>query len=110
LIIESGITRKNAEVEICVLINSFCYFLECVFVHYGDNSYYLSVVHDKRVVIHKKYPSLRGAKIAFTRYFKARSYSDCIRAQWTHLFPTEGSWVQEKLDKRHIAIDDKVYT
>jgi hypothetical protein len=95
-----NITRKKVKEDICVLINSYCYFLECVFVHCGESCYYLNVVHDERVVVHKKYPSLRGAKIAFTRYFKERSYSGCIKPEWTHVFPVDIAWVKRKLNKR----------
>jgi len=45
-----------------------------------------------------RYNSLRGAKIAFSKYFGERAWRGEVQSQWTHTYPPDNDWISEKLD------------
>ena len=78
------------------LINSVLYFIQCVFILQTKDKYRLVVLHHRKVLFDKYYPTLRGCKIAFQIMFKDKAWSEDIKAQWSHLYDPDQEWLEEK--------------
>jgi hypothetical protein len=65
----------------------------------GKNRYRLLAFHEskRKIFVDKYYPTLRGARIAFTRQFKNMAWSDEVLPQWTYLYPPDQDWIDEML-------------
>lgn len=88
---------KN-ETKISRLLNSIYYFLECVFIIISKNDYRLVILHHDQVIMDVHYNSLRGAKIAFAKYFGERAWAEDVQSQWSHTYHPVQDWINEKLE------------
>jgi hypothetical protein len=88
---------KN-KTKISRLLNSIYYFLDCVFILISEKNYRLVILHHDQVIMDVHYNSLRGAKIAFAKYFGERAWAEDVQSQWTHTYPPDNDWISEKLD------------
>ncbi len=88
---------KN-ETKISRLLNSIYYFLDCVFIIITEPDYRLVILHHDQVIMDVHYKTLRGAKIAFAKYFGERAWAEEVQSQWTHAYPPDNDWMSEKLD------------
>jgi hypothetical protein len=93
--------RANQKVFISRLINSVyysistCFIMESTVTHQVE--YRLLAVHGKKVLADRNYPTLRGARIAFQNQFRKMAWRDDVAAEWSHLYPVDRSWIDEKL-------------
>lgn len=69
--------------RLVILINSAYYFLECVYILYNKENYHLVVLHHGRVLTDRNYKTLKGAKIAFQKLYKNKSWKPGVKASWT---------------------------
>jgi len=90
-------TLKNAA-KISRLLNSIYYFLDCVFILISEKKYRLVILHHDQVIMDVHYNTLRGAKIAFAKYFGERAWAEEVQSQWTHTYQPDNDWISEKLD------------
>jgi hypothetical protein len=88
---------KN-EKKISRLLNSIYYFLDCVFIIISGKDYRLVILHHDQVVMDVNYNSLRGAKIAFAKYFGERAWAEKVQSQWSHTYQPDHDWLSEKLE------------
>jgi len=91
-----GKTVSGNYPRISVLINSAYYFIQCVFIHESGNSYRLLALHREKVIIDKSYPTLRGARIAFTKFCRDTAWRDDIKPAWTPFYTPETWWLENK--------------
>ncbi len=92
---------QDKPVEISVLINSIFYFFSYVFIMRIDGQYRLSVLLNNRLLYQGVYNTGKGAKIAFTNMFRGKAWKEDIKAEWTHFYPPDKSW----LDKQFKIVD-----
>lgn len=87
---------EHNSVEISRLINSHLYFLEIVLIRKSNAPHgcYLEIYNHKRTVYNKFYPSLRGAKIAFSKYFGRRTRLEIIPA-WSCFYQPDKDWLEK---------------
>ncbi len=86
------------EIKIQRLINSMYYGVETAFIQMGEKTYRLVGLNGETIIFDGDYRTLRGAKIAFTKFFETRAYKEGIKAEWSHTYPVEGDWLLPKLE------------
>jgi hypothetical protein len=84
------------EPTISMLINSIYYFIECVFILRSKNKYRLVVLQHSRVLLDRNYPTERGCRIAFARFFKNKAWDKTIKPEWSHFYDPDKDWLDEK--------------
>ena len=100
--LQSGDIR---DVAISRLTNSIYYFIDTCFImdlsgtDQEKNRYRLLAFHEdeKKIFVDKYYPTLRGARIAFTRQFKNMAWTDDVVAEWSHFYPPNRDWIDKML-------------
>ena len=81
---------KNENIKkISVLLNRNLFFLSTVYIREEDDGFCLIIKHGK-FDYSEAYETARGAKIAFTKLFKARSSIEDIKGKWSHFYEPEG--------------------
>ena len=87
--IQDTINSKSINARNCryhILTNRNRFFLNHVLIivleKAAGNIFRLVVYHDGQFLKDLVYYSLRGAKIAFIKYFKNRAYSEKVEAKW----------------------------
>jgi hypothetical protein len=78
--------------EVCTLINSIFYFVGSVYITSIHGDYRLIAKHNGRVLFDRFYPTLRGAKIAFSKLFGHRSWRENVKAEWSDFYNVESNW------------------
>lgn len=89
--------KQEADVEISLLANSIYYFLQCVFIVKDGEAFRLVVIYNNRVLTDLRYITLRGARIGFTKLHGDKAWEEDVRADWTHFYPPDEEWLEEKL-------------
>jgi len=90
--------RGDADVDIILLVNSPYYFLGCVFIAVENSeSYRLVVLHNNRVLTDIRYKTVRGAKIAFSKFYREKAWREDIKADWSITYPPDADWLEERL-------------
>ncbi|MGD2088016.1 MAG: hypothetical protein PVH61_17690 [Candidatus Aminicenantes bacterium] len=90
--------KLNNETKISRLLNSIYYFLDYVFIIISETGYRLVILHHDQVIMDVHYHSLRGAKIAFAKYFGERAWAEEVQPQWSHTYQPDNAWISEKLE------------
>ncbi|MCU0289752.1 MAG: hypothetical protein MUF15_25580 [Acidobacteria bacterium] len=90
--------KIDQDKKITVLLNSVYFFIEHVYVLFLDKTYKLIVIHDYELLINKEYKTLRGAKIAFIKFFGYKAYED-EKPLWSSLFYPILDWHENKIAK-----------
>ena len=93
------------DVDISRLTNSIHYYIDTCFImdlsgtDREKNRYRLLAFHEdgKKIFVDKYYPTLRGARIAFTRQFKNLAWSDDVVSEWSHFYPPDRDWIDYML-------------
>jgi hypothetical protein len=88
-------TTPGDEIKISRLLNSIQFYLECSFIVFLDKGYRLVIIHSGRVLMDAHYNTLRGAKIAFTKYFGRRAWQEDIKPNWSHAYQPDQSWIEK---------------
>jgi len=73
------------------------YFLHYVFIVKEGERFRLVVIHNRRVLTDQRYESLRGARIAFSKYYEYKAWKEDVKAQWTHFYQPDAKWLENKL-------------
>jgi len=89
----------EAGVQIILLTNSVYYFLEFVFILIEKGTFRLVVLHKNRPLTDYRYKSLKGAKIAFTKYYGKKRWRENVEPDWTCAYHPEAAWLGDKLKK-----------
>ena len=76
------ITRK----EISSLINKVEYYLNCVYISVEKFGYRLVVIHNRKVLTHRCYPTSRSAKIAFAKMYNRKSWKKSVKPKWSNWY------------------------
>jgi hypothetical protein len=88
--------NPGEEIEISMLINSVHYFVDCAFIARLKNKYHLVAFFHSQVLFDKYYPTERGCRNAFQKMFKGKAWSEEVKADWTHYYPPDRDWLEEK--------------
>jgi hypothetical protein len=93
-------TSITEEYKIQRLVNSILFGQEVVFILFTDQGHRLVAINGGQVTVEDHYPTLRGAKIAFSRYFSKARMTDevSIKVNWTHTYPADPNWIKPYLD------------
>ena len=102
---QSGDIDHKRDAAISRLTNSIYYYIDTCFIMdlsgsgQGKNRYRLLAFHESenKIFVDKYYPTLKGARIAFTRQFKNMAWSDEVSPQWTVLYQPDQDWIDEML-------------
>jgi len=82
-------SEKKNSFQVKMLLNPHRYFLEKVFIAVLENEYRLLVfVEEKGCILNAAYPTMRGARIAFTRKYSP-SAPTSTKPDWSGLFNPE---------------------
>jgi hypothetical protein len=85
------------EKRVSVLENSIYYFLECVFIEKREGKYRLVVTHQKHVLTDLLYDTTRGARIAFTKFYRDKAWKEGIKPIWSPFYQPDRVWIATKL-------------
>ena len=96
--------KRNQEIEISMLLNAIHYFLDCVFIIHSHRQYRLLVFLSDKILVDQQYTSLKGAKIAFQKFFGDKACLEGIKARWDEYIP-ESWWIKKKME----ILDKKGY-
>lgn len=89
---------SRKEVKISRLLNSIQFYLECAFIAKEVKGCRLIIIHNGRVYMNTYYNTLRGAKIAFTKYFGRRAYQDDVKPAWSHDYRPDDVWIDQQFE------------
>ena len=89
---------KENQLTIYRLQNSVQFYLECVFILVEEDNFQLVIIHSGNVLMDAKYGTLRGARIAFTKYFGQRARRDEAKPNWSHSYHPDDEWLQENFE------------
>jgi hypothetical protein len=98
------IDKRNQEIEISMLLNAIHYFLDCVFIIHSHRQYRLLVFLSDKILVDQQYTSLKGAKIAFQKFYGDKACLEGIKARWDEYIP-ESWWIKKKME----ILDRKEY-
>jgi hypothetical protein len=90
-------TRMEIEKKIIRLINSYHYCLRLVFIVFEGESCRLVVYRKDEIVIDQSYKTVKGAKIAFLKFFSFMAHNEKIMPKWTHIYTPEKNWLEQRL-------------
>ncbi|MGD2091395.1 MAG: hypothetical protein PVH61_34780 [Candidatus Aminicenantes bacterium] len=94
-------TGKNPqEIKISMLLNAIHYFLDCVFIIHSHKKYRLLVFMSDTILLDQQYTSLKGAKIAFQKFYGHQACLEGIKARWDEYMP-ESWWIKKKMEILH---------
>ncbi len=88
---------------ISILINSYYYFIDWVFILASDSRYRLVVNHQGELLTYKSYQTLKGARIAFAQMYKQMAWKKGIKANWSHFYKAESDWLIDKIGSNQYA-------
>jgi len=91
------INKNNQKIEISMLLNAIHYFLDCVFIIHSHRQYRLLVFLSDNILVDQQYTSLKGAKIAFQKFFGHQACLESIKARWDEYIP-ESWWIRKKME------------
>lgn len=83
------------EFIILILTNAIFFFLQTAYILYEKGMYRLVALRNNRVILDKNYKTLKGAKIAFTKFFKDACWKANTAVSWSSEYHPE----QELLEK-----------
>lgn len=83
------------DLKISRLLNSIQFYLECAFIVHEDKGCRLIILHSGKVLMDTRYNTLRGAKIAFTKYFGRRAWQEDVKPSWSHAYHPDENWVKQ---------------
>lgn len=84
--------------RISVLTNSVYYFIQCVFILEDENKYRLLVMHKGSVLTDRVYRTIRGARIAFSKFHGFSAWSPDVIPDWTPFYNPESGWLENKIE------------
>jgi hypothetical protein len=101
----SGDTVQKLNLAISRLTNSRRFFVDTCFIMdlsgtaQGKNRYRLLAFHEEenKIFVDKYYPTLKGARIGFTKQFNNRACLDDVSAHWSDLYQPNRDWIEEML-------------
>ncbi len=89
---------SGKELKISRLLNSIQFYLECAFIVMEVKGCRLVIIHKGRVYMNTLYNTLRGAKIAFTKYFARRAYQEDVKPTWSHDYHPDDIWLNQQFE------------
>ena len=90
-------TKIEVEKKIVRLINSYQYFLGLVFIVFEEESCRLVVYRKGEIVTDESYKTVKGAKIAFLKFFSFMAHNERVRAIWTAPYIPIKGWLEKNL-------------
>lgn len=85
--------------KISLLINSAYYFIECVFILHRYDHYRLVALHNGIVLTDACYKTIKGARIAFSKRYKKKAWSDEVKAEWSCFYDPDTRWLEERVEE-----------
>ena len=101
----SGDIEQKGDISISRLTNRIYYFIDTCFImdlsgkSQGKKRYRLLAFHEKenRIFADKCFPTLRGARISFSKQFNNRACIDNLDADWSDLYQPDHDWIENML-------------
>ena len=90
-----------AETKVTNMINAILFFLQHVLIINIDDDYRLLVIKKNRVLLDKKYKSIKGARIAFSKLFLEMGWKQGVKPKWSHMYPPDEDWLMDLLNLSH---------
>jgi hypothetical protein len=92
--------RREEEGKISFLMNAIHFFLSRVFIIKNQGQYRLVAESMGSLVVDKKYPSIRGARIAFHKIFGQYHYDeDASITHWSHFYTPGKKWFDLRMSQ-----------
>ncbi len=92
------LTKIEVEKKIISLANSIHYFLRCAFIVFEEESYRLVVYRRGEIMTNENYKTVKGAKIAFLKFFSFMAHNEKVRAIWTTPYIPYKKWLEQRLN------------
>lgn len=99
--------QREEPIKVSLLINSIFYFLENVFIMTVEEGFRLIVIHQGYLLTDEIYKTLKGAKIAFLKFWNYKAWEEGVRPQWSHLYPPETKWLDKKFQNHEQLVNRK---
>ncbi len=96
--------KNDQEIEISILLNAIHYFLDCVFIIHSRSRYRLLAFLKDNILLDQQYTSIKGAKIAFQKFYGHQVCLGGLKARWDEYIP-ESWWLKKKME----ILDRKKY-
>jgi len=84
-------------VQISILVTSIYYFLDFAFIISDENNFRLVVIHNGQLLTDKTYKTVKGAKIAFSRIYGYKVWSEKIKPNWSDFYNPTAEWLNDRL-------------
>ncbi len=100
-------TSTFSDKKISSLVNSIFYFLNYVIIIHETHGFRLIAIHGNEKKVDQVYPTLRGAKIAFSKMFKinkANKISGEDKSVWTPFYHPESLFIDGLLKSPYIPL------
>lgn len=89
--------KQQAKEKMILLINSVYYFLHKVFILFDGTNYRLVVIKDNAMLMDKKFPTLKGAKISFARIYGPMACQKDVAPIWSVTYSPYLDWLNSEL-------------
>lgn len=89
---------KEVEMKVIRLANSLQYFLKFVFIVCEEDSCRLVVYRKDEILTNEKYKTVKGAKIAFLKFYSFMAYNEEVRPYWTTPYVPIKKWLEQRLN------------
>ena len=90
--------RKDRKlIEISLLVNSLCYFLEIVFIPGVKEGYRLVVIRERKLLTDKIYKTIKDAREAFLKRYGKYAWRDSVKPYWSLFCPPIKGWLDKNL-------------
>ncbi len=93
--LQQEITRSSCP-KIMSLLNACYYYFDKVLIIEEKNNYSLVVSSQSRVYVDQPYESIRGAKIAFSRMYRGKTWDDRVNPRWSEPYVAEAWWLEDR--------------
>lgn len=84
---------------VSVLMNSVFYFIENALIVSNNGRFRLLVIHQGVLLTDEYYGSVKGAKIAFRKFWGYKAWKADVQSEWSHFYPPDGQWLDEKMNE-----------
>lgn len=93
--------KEDSPIKIALLINSSYFFVELAFIVDDEQDGFRLVASTHgNVLMDERYESVKGAKIAFLKFFDYRACREGIRSYWSDFYSPEPGWLEARLPEK----------
>ncbi len=86
--------KEKKRPKVSILINSVHYLLGKVFIVEDKRQFRLIVFSQGKLLTDMTYKTVKGARIAFLKFWAYKKVIDNINPKWSHFYPPDKYWLE----------------